>query len=127
MAVEYPPGLTVLGYYGSDTVHKLRTVDIMKPAKVRNERNFIDEILRTLKSVPRARLQVVRDVVGALAEPIVREKSQPKSRRTVRKSLLATAFCGMWQSRTDVGNSRAYAMTLRQRLENRGDRAKNFR
>lgn len=119
--------MTVRGYYGSDTVHKLRTVDIMKPAKVRNENDFINEILRTLKSVPRAHLQVVRDVVGSLAEPIVRQKSETKLKRRVRKSLLATPFCGMWQNRTDVGNGQSYAVTIRQRLENRGDRAKNLR
>ena len=46
----------------------------MKPAKIRREDNFMDEIVETLKSVPKTRLRIVRDVVGALAEAAVREK-----------------------------------------------------
>ena len=94
----------------------------MKPAKVRREETFIDEIVETLKSVPKNRLRVVRDVIGALAEPAVPAKDGTRLKRATRKSLLKTPFCGMWQRRTDIGNGRSYARTLRQRLESRGDR-----
>jgi hypothetical protein len=99
----------------------------MKPAKVREEETFIDEILETLKSVPKTRLRIVRDVIGALAEPSARDKGRARSKRRARRSLLNTPFCGMWQDRTDIDNGRSFASTLRQRLENRGDRAKNLR
>jgi len=94
----------------------------MKPAKMRREETSIDEIVETLRSVPKARLRIVREVVGALAEPIVRDKQQSRSKRRAHKSLLKTPFCGMWARRTDIGNGRSYARTLRQRLASRGDR-----
>ena len=94
----------------------------MKPAKAGREETFIDEIVETLKSVPKARLRIVRDFVGALAELVVREKGQGRSKRRPRKSLLNTPFCGMWEGRAGIGNGRSYAMTLRHRLESRGDR-----
>lgn len=99
----------------------------MKPAKARSETTFIDEIVESLKSVPKTRLRIVRDVIGALVEPTVRNKSRTKSKRAARKSLLTTPFCGMWEGRTDIINGRSYAGTLRQRLEHRGDRAENLR
>ena len=91
----------------------------MKPEKAQREEAFIDEIVETLKSVPKRRLRIVREVVGALAEPSVSDKY---AKRTARKSLLKTPFCGMWERRTDIGNGRSYAKTLRQKLESRGDR-----
>ena len=94
----------------------------MKPAKVRREDNFIDEIVETLKSVPTTRLRIVRDLVGALAEPAVKEKGEKRLKRAGRKSLLKTPFCGIWQGRTDIGNGQSYAKSLRQSLESRGDR-----
>ena len=94
----------------------------MKPAKLRREDKFIDEIVETLKSVPKTRLRVVRDVVGALAEAPVREKAGKMLKRAERKSLLKTPFCGIWQGRTDIGNGQSYARSLRQSLESRGDR-----
>ena len=94
----------------------------MKPAKLRRENKFIDEIVETLKSVPKTRLRVVRDVVGALAEAPVREKAGKMLKRAGRKSLLKTPFCGLWQGRTDIGNGQSYAKSLRQSLESRGDR-----
>ena len=94
----------------------------MKPAKLRREDKFIDEIVETLKSVPKTRLRVVRDVVGALAEAPVREKAGKMLKRAGRKSLLNTPFCGIWQGRTDIGNGQSYARSLRQSLESRGDR-----
>lgn len=93
----------------------------MKPAKVGLEDNFIDEIVETLKSVPKSRLRIVRDVVGALAEPAVRGKGGKRLKRARRKSLLKTPFCGIWQGRTDIGNGQSYASSLRQSLESRGD------
>jgi len=95
----------------------------MKPAKARSEEDFLDEIVETLKSVPRGRLRIVRDIVGALAEAAVPGKDGVKVKRSARKSLLKTAFCGMWQGRTDIGNGGSYARSLRQRLESRGERA----
>ena len=94
----------------------------MKPAKERREETFLDEIVETLRSVPKSRLRIVREVVGALAEPVDRGKEQSKSKRRAHKSLLKTPFCGMWEDRADIGNGRSYARTLRQRLESRGDR-----
>ncbi|MFQ5852233.1 MAG: hypothetical protein ACE5JU_16825 [Candidatus Binatia bacterium] len=94
----------------------------MKFAKARREETFIEEIVETLKSVPKRRLRIVRDVVGALAGPAVLDIDGMKSKRRARKSLLKTSFCGMWEGRTDIGNGRSYARTLRQRLESRGDR-----
>ena len=94
----------------------------MKPEKARREETVIDEIVETLKSVPKTRLRIVRDVIGALAEPAVPDKDGTRLKRTRRKSLLKTPFCGIWEGRTDIGNGRSYARTLRQRLESRGDR-----
>jgi hypothetical protein len=94
----------------------------MKAAKLRRENNFIDEIVETLKSVPKTRLRIVRDVVGALAEVPVREKGGKTLKRAGRKSLLKTPFCGIWQGRTDIGDGQTYATRLRQSLESRGDR-----
>ena len=94
----------------------------MKPAKLRREDKFIDEIVETLKSVPKTRLRVVRDVVGALAEAPVRDKAGKMLKRAGRKSLLKTPFCGIWQGRKDIGNGQSYARSLRQGLESRGDR-----
>ena len=94
----------------------------MKSAKARPEETFLDEIVETLKSVPTGRLRIVRDIVGALAEPAVPDKDEVRLKRKARKSLLKTPFCGMWARRTDIGNGRSYARTLRQRLASRGDR-----
>jgi len=94
----------------------------MKPAKLSREDKFIDEIVETLKSVPKTRLRVVRDVIGALAEAPVREKGGKMLKRAGRKSLLKTPFCGIWQGRTDIGNGQSYARSLRQSFQSRGDR-----
>ena len=93
----------------------------MKPAKTASDEVFLNEIVETLKSVPKSRLRIVRDVVGALAERIDAEKDGANSKRRGRKSLLKTAYCGMWEGRTNIGNGRSYARSLRQRLESRGD------
>jgi hypothetical protein len=92
----------------------------MKTAKAKRQEAFLEEIVETLKSVPKTRLRIVRDVVEALAEPKGVEK---KLRRIGRKSLLKTKFCGIWEKRADIGNGLSYARTLRRRLEHRGDRS----
>ena len=89
----------------------------MKPAKLRREDNFVDEILEALRFVPKSRLRIVR----ALAEAAVREKDGKRLKRAGRKSLLKTPFCGIWQGRTDIGNGGSYARSLRQKFESRGD------
>lgn len=94
----------------------------MKPAKVGRDEAFLNEIVETLKSVPKTRLRIVRDVVGALAERTEPDKDGAKLKRRRQKSLLKTPFCGMWKGRTDIGNGRSYATTLRASLESRGDR-----
>ena len=94
----------------------------MKPVKSRRQETFIDEIVETLRCVPKARLRIVRDVVGALAEPGVFDRNGTKSKRGGRKSLLRTPFCGMWKDRTDISNGRSYGVVLRYSLEHRGDR-----
>jgi len=94
----------------------------MKPARLGREDKFIDEIVEALKSVPKTRLRVVRDVVGALAEAPVRDKAGKMLKRAGRKSLLKTPFCGIWQGRKDIGNGQSYARSLRHSLESRGDR-----
>jgi hypothetical protein len=94
----------------------------MKPLKARRQEAFIDEIVETLKSAPKTRRRIVRDVVGALAEAAVREKDGARLKRTGQKSLLKTPFCGIWQGRTDIRNGQPYARTLRQSLQSRGDR-----
>lgn len=91
----------------------------MKSAKALREETVIDAIVESLKSVPKTRLRIVRDIVGALAEPPVSDKD---TKRGAQKSLLKTAFCGMWKGRTEIGNGRSYAKAVRQRLESRGDR-----
>ena len=95
----------------------------MKSVKARRERIFLNSIVETLKSVPKSRLRIVRDVVGALAEPAISNKGKTTSKHTTRKSLLKTPFCGMWKRRTDIANGQSHARTLRRRLEIRGDRA----
>lgn len=94
----------------------------MKPAKARREETFIDEIVETLRAVPKTWLRIVRDIVGALAEPAVSDTGGMRLKHATRKSLLKTSFCGMWKGRTDISHGRSYGRTLRQKLESRGDR-----
>jgi hypothetical protein len=93
----------------------------MKPAKLRREENFVDEIVEALKFVPKTRLRIVRDVVGALADAAVRENHGKGLKHVGRKSLLKTPFCGIWEGRTDIGNGGSYARSLRRKFESRGD------
>jgi hypothetical protein len=91
----------------------------MKNLKVRRDDTFLDEIVETLKAMPKRRLRIVRDIIGALAEPVVPERAEAKTQKVLAKSLLKTPFCGMWKGRTDITNGRSYAGSLRQRLEYR--------
>ena len=93
----------------------------MKHARLPRDEYF-DEIVETLKSVPKGRLRIVRDVVGALAKPNAGVTNGTKSKRRATKSLIRTPFCGMWEGRTDIDSGRSYARKLRRALENRGDR-----
>ena len=111
---DFVLGMVEFSENGEQRVHYLR-----RPFQ--REETFIDEIVETLKSVPKTRLRIVRDVVGALAEPAVRDKDRTKLNPTP-KSLPKAPFCGMWEGRTDVGNGRSYARGLRRGLESRGDR-----
>jgi plasmid rolling circle replication initiator protein Rep len=95
----------------------------MKSEKLRREESSLQNIFEALKSVPKKRLRIVRDVVTALAEPAISEKEKTKLKHTTRKSLLKTPFCGMWKSRAGITNGQSYARTLSHRLESRGDRA----
>jgi hypothetical protein len=99
----------------------------MKPARADSEIVTLDEIVETLKRVPKARLRIVRDVAEALAESGAESIRAPQRRATKKKSLLDTPFCGMWADRTDIVDSQVFAPTLRQRLETRGDRRTNSR
>lgn len=99
----------------------------MKPAKAESEIATLDEIVETLKRVPKARLRIVRDVAEALAEPGAKSTPAPKRRSMKKKSLLDTPFCGMWADRTDIADGQSFARTLRRQLETRGDRAANLR
>jgi hypothetical protein len=94
----------------------------VKSVKARREGSLINDIVETLKSVPKRRLRIIRDVVGALAEPAISNKGKTTSKHTTRKSLLKTPFCGMWKRQADIANGQSHARTLRRRLETRGDR-----
>lgn len=94
----------------------------MKAENVRSQGSDLEEIVRNLKSVPKSRLHIVRDIVDVLAQPSIVKGREAKSRSSKAKTLLKTSFCGMWQGRTDIGNGQSYARTLRHTLEKRGDR-----
>ena len=99
----------------------------MKPARAESEIVTLDEIVETLKRVPKTRLWIVRDVAEALADSGAKSTSAPKRRSAKKRSLLDTPFCGMWADRTDIVDGQSFARTLRQQLETRGDRAANLR
>jgi len=99
----------------------------MKTVRAKSEKTILDDIVATLKRVPKARLGVVRDVVQALAAPPP-ANSLPRAVRPGKKlSLLDTPFCGMWADREDIPDERTYARHLRKMLETGGDRRKNLR
>jgi hypothetical protein len=94
----------------------------MKSEKLRREGSSLENIFEALKSVPKKRLRIVRDVVAALTEPAISNKDDARLKPAVQRSLLKTPFCGMWKGRTAITSGRSYARTLRHRLESRGDR-----
>ena len=98
----------------------------MKTTRAKAEAAILDDIVKTLKRLPRARLGAVRAVVQALAdaEPA---GEQSKTRAGKKLSLLDTPFCGMWADREDIADERTYARQLRKRLETGGDRRKDLR
>jgi hypothetical protein len=98
----------------------------MKAARTKAENTAFDDIVETLKRVPRARLSIVRDLVHVLAtaEPT---NGQDKARTRKKVSLVDSPFCGMWADREDITDEQTFARQLRRRLETRGDRRKNVR
>ena len=94
----------------------------MKSAKASRDEVF-NEIVEALRSVPKSRLRIVRDVVGALGKHVEANRNGATSARRGQKSLLKTPFCGIWEGRREIRNGRSYARSLRQRLASRGDRA----
>jgi hypothetical protein len=99
---------------------------LMKAAHETVEASAFDDIVETLKHVPKARLGVVRDLVYALAtRRPTNSQRQARSRKKV--SLVDTPFCGMWADREDIVDEQTFARQLRRRLETRGDRSKNVR
>lgn len=94
----------------------------MKPAKMTRDQAAMKEIVRGLKSVPKAQLRIVRELVDVLAKPALSHSNgvAPKTRR--KRSLLDSRFCGMWENRSEVSDGKSYARVLKQRLESRGDR-----
>lgn len=98
----------------------------MKAARAKVEAEIFDDIVQTLKRVPKARLGVVRDLVQVLATPQPKN-SQLKARARKKVSLVDTPFCGMWADREDIIDEQTFARQLRRRLETRSDRRKNVR
>lgn len=99
----------------------------MKATRVKTvEVDTVDDIIATLKRVPKARLGIVRELVHALAAPLSPNGKQ-KPHAGKRPSLLDTPFCGMWADRADIADERTYARHLRRMLETGGDRRKNVR
>jgi hypothetical protein len=99
----------------------------MKAARVKEEGTAFEEIVDTLKCVPKARLGVVRDLVQALATPARSTNGRRKARARKKISLVDTPFCGMWEDREDITDGQTFARQLRKMLETRGDRRKNVR
>ena len=98
----------------------------MKTARAKTEADILDDIVTTLKRLPRARLGAVRVVVQALADSEPTAK-QGKTKAGKKLSLLDTPFCGMWADREDIADERTYARQLRKMLETGSDRRKNLR
>lgn len=93
-------------------------LNLMKATQRKSE--TVDDIMKTLRRVPKARLGIVRDLVRALAAP---EEANGRGKARVRKkaSLVDTPFCGMWQDRKDITDEQTFARQLREMVEARGD------
>ena len=99
----------------------------MKAARAKTAKvKALDDIIKTLKRIPTARLGVVREFVHALATPPV-VNSQRKARTEKKLSLVESPFCGMWKDRKDITDEQTFARQLREMVETRGDRGKNLR
>lgn len=98
----------------------------MRTTRAKAETKTLNDIVETLKRVPKARLEAVRAVVYALAVP----ESPPryaKARAHKKASLVDSPFCGMWKHRKDMTDGQTFARQLREMVETRGDRRKNIR
>lgn len=96
----------------------------MKTTQAKSE--VIEDIVATLRRVPKARLGIVRDLVRALATP-EETNSRGKARARKKVSLVDTPFCGMWRNREDITDEQTFARQLREMVEARGDRGENVR
>jgi hypothetical protein len=98
----------------------------MKTARAKAEAELLNDIVTTLKRLPRAQLGAVRAVVHALAAPMAAD-IHAKGRTGKKTSLVDSPFCGMWKDRKDIVDGPTFARQLRERAEKREDRRKNPR
>jgi hypothetical protein len=98
----------------------------MRTTRAKAETKTLNDIVETLKRVPKARLEAVRVVVQALAVPedVVGYAKTPPHKKV---SLVDGPFCGMWKDRKDIVDGQTFARQLREMVEKRGDRRKNIR
>ena len=98
----------------------------MKTARAKTPASAFDDIVETLRRVPKGRLGAVRAVVQALAAPA--DTPVPTKGRAGKKvSLVDSPFCGMWKGREDIVDGQSFARQLREKAEKREDRRKNLR
>lgn len=98
----------------------------MRTARVKAETKTFNDIVETLKRVPKARLEAVRAVIQALAVPESPTR-YAKARAHKKASLVDSPFCGMWKDRKDIVDGQTFARQLREMVEQRGDHRKNIR
>lgn len=98
----------------------------MKTARAKAETKTLNDIVETLKRVPKTRLEAVRAVVQALAVPEP-TTGYSKARTHKKVSLTDSPFCGMWKDRKEITDGQTFARQLRERVEQRGDRRQNIR
>ena len=99
----------------------------MKATRTKMERATLAEIREALTRVPGTRLQVVREVVQALAQSSAMEAPQTVVLKKKKESLLDTPFCGLWSERIELTDGQTFARTLRDSLETRRDRSRDLR
>lgn len=98
----------------------------MKLARAKKTETAFDDIVETLRRVPKSSLGAVRAVVQALAAPAA-AVVPTKGRAGKKVSLVDSPFCGMWKDREDIVDGQTFARQLRERAEKREDRRKNLR
>lgn len=98
----------------------------MKTARTKADADMLNDIVTTLKRLPRAQLGAVRAVVHALATPMTADV-HTKGRTGKKTSLVDSPFCGMWKDREDIIDGQTFARQLRERAEKREDRRKHTR